>query len=84
MTKFVDTHTHVDHILDKFKLSLDAFPAFIKENFPPELEKCISVCCEIESFEATEKIVGFDFVYAGMENLFSLCEKCKLTFFSLK
>lgn len=65
MTKYIDTHTHIDHTLNKFNLSLDDYPKFRKDNFPPELEKVINVCCDLESFDPTEKLVENDEVFAG-------------------
>lgn len=65
MQKYIDTHTHVDHTLNKLNLKLSDYPEFAKNNFPPELEKLINVCCDIESFEPTEALVSNDMIYAG-------------------
>lgn len=64
--KYIDTHTHVDHTLNKLNLKLSDYPEFAKNNFPPELEKLINVCCDIESFEPTESLVSNDMIYAGI------------------
>lgn len=66
MTLYVDTHTHIDHTLTKSNLKLEDYPKFSKDNYPPELEKLINVCCDLESFEPTEKLVENDMVYAGI------------------
>jgi Tat protein secretion system quality control protein TatD with DNase activity len=64
--KYVDTHTHIDHTMNKLQITLDNFPLFAKNNWPEELEKCVNVCCDIESFDPTEKLVENDKIYAGM------------------
>lgn len=81
MSKFIDTHTHIDHIMNKLNLKMEVcwwsicvisnshasqeFTSFKEKNFPPDLEACVNVCCDFESFDPTEKLVEFDGIYAG-------------------
>eukprot|EP01113_Clastostelium_recurvatum_P049744 TRINITY_DN9269_c0_g1_i1.p1 TRINITY_DN9269_c0_g1~~TRINITY_DN9269_c0_g1_i1.p1 ORF type:complete len:310 (+),score=66.11 TRINITY_DN9269_c0_g1_i1:1-930(+) len=64
--RFVDTHTHIDHTLNKFGLPLTAYAQFKADNFPPEYERCVTVCCDLESFEPTKILAdAHDDVYAA-------------------
>jgi len=58
MAKFVDTHTHLDYILRKNDLQVTDYPAFKEKNFPPEFDGCVSVCCDLESFDPTRHLMN--------------------------
>eukprot|EP01133_Synstelium_polycarpum_P006400 gene6400-7424_t len=45
--------------------TLDEFPLFMAENYPPQFEKCVQVCCDPVALEYTDMLVGFDPIYAA-------------------
>lgn len=51
--------------MNKLQITLDNFALFAQNNWPPELEKCVNVCCDLESFDPTEKLVENDKIYAA-------------------
>jgi Tat protein secretion system quality control protein TatD with DNase activity len=64
---FIDTHTHIDFILQKKKMSLPQ----LKSLFGPNYKACITVCCTKDSFEATDEMIASNpDIYAAYGNLF--------------
>ena len=66
---YIDTHTHLDYTLEKLKKDptfgalKEEFlkPLILKEANGSEIEcifeKCVTVCCDIESFEPTDLFI---------------------------
>eukprot|EP00276_Gloeochaete_wittrockiana_P003546 CAMPEP_0184657158 /NCGR_PEP_ID=MMETSP0308-20130426/17019_1 /TAXON_ID=38269 /ORGANISM="Gloeochaete witrockiana, Strain SAG 46.84" /LENGTH=264 /DNA_ID=CAMNT_0027094593 /DNA_START=91 /DNA_END=885 /DNA_ORIENTATION=+ len=63
---YVDTHCHVDAILERLKVPLDSATDLKFLNFPATYDRCITVACEVESFEPTmRRLINIPDVYAA-------------------
>jgi len=56
--RYVDTHTHIDMTLKKFQFKVEDFPKFAYNNFPPEWDGSIQICCDTESSDTTYKLIN--------------------------
>jgi len=62
---YFDTHTHLDQILPRFKVGLDAFPEFSKEYFKNGFDGCVTVSADNNSIQPVRRLLEFDGVYAA-------------------
>lgn len=62
---YVDTHTHIDTTLRRLKLNLNDFPKFQQTSFPSTLDAAIQICCDVNAFNETYKLMEYDQIYAA-------------------
>lgn len=76
--KFVDTHIHLDYIMDRLEKPLEELPALFETHFKAtplvknkvvessgEWEACVHITCDPVTFDAAEKLIKLDPVYVG-------------------
>ncbi|EGG20986.1 hypothetical protein DFA_00855 [Cavenderia fasciculata] len=63
--KYIDSHCHVDQTLQRLNKMLPDFPQFVKDNYPPQFEACVQVCCDPVSMEYTDFLVQYPQIYAA-------------------
>jgi TatD DNase family protein len=63
MLRFIDTHCHLDQILER--TGAPSFEALRAESFGPGFEACITISCDPDSIEPALALVENDGVYAA-------------------
>lgn len=69
-TQFVDTHIHIDYILQKVNKTVPDLDSFIEENFAKmsegRWEKSIHICCDQLSIEPSMMIIEHPSIYGAL------------------
>lgn len=76
--KFVDTHIHLDYIMDRMEKPLEELPSVFETHFKAtplvkgkaiessgEWEACVHITCDPVTFDAAEKLIKLDPVFVG-------------------
>jgi TatD DNase family protein len=63
MSRYIDTHCHLDQILER--MGLDGFAALRAEHLGPDFEACLSISCDPDSVEPVLALLENEGVYAA-------------------
>jgi TatD DNase family protein len=61
--RFIDTHCHLDQILEK--LGVETYAELRRQFFPPEFEGCLTISCDPEAIDPTLALLENEGVHAS-------------------
>ena len=60
---YLDSHVHIDFVLDKMKYKIDDFQLLKSTHFGSLFAGCINVCCFPDTYNNQERLIGQPSLY---------------------